>query len=187
MLSEGVSRISIIKHALDHILKYGDAPITSLTFRIGNKSYKIIKKNLPPKFINGLKILYSHPYTNRLPYLFQTFLELYGGFIFLDSEEDLGPLEALSGIPRAHILEALYLLDHFFSSSGKSMFYKMKERLLCFKMVPGFVRGIGSFFRYRYLGFDDYDKKYPDFGWLLKKWHSAGYNTLKKELLIIDS
>ena len=102
--------------------------------------------------------------------------------MFFRSDEDLSLLEALSGVPRSEVLQALILLDEFFSPSGRSMFYEVKNQLLCLKMVPGFVRAVGSFLRLKFFDFKDYEAKYPDVGWLLKKWHAAGYEVLSGEL-----
>lgn len=49
-------------------------------------------------------------------------------------------------------------------------------------MTPGVARAIGSFHRLKYFEFDDYDKKYQNVGWLLRKWHAAGYHVLSSEL-----
>ena len=187
MLAEGVSRVAIIKHALDHVILTGGKPLPMLTLKIGTKSYEIVKHNLPPRFVDGLKTLHAHPHSLKLPFLYQTFLELCGGFLFLNSEEDLALLEAISGVPRSEVLQTLFLLDEFFSPEEGSMFYKIKNQLLCFKMVPGFVRAIGSFLRYKFFRLEDYDKKYTDLGWLLRKWHMAGYTLLSRELPKVDA
>jgi hypothetical protein len=182
MLAEGVSRVAIIKHALDHVILARGAPLPMLTLKIGTKSYEVVKYNLPPRFVDGLKTLHAHSHSLKLPFLYQTFLELCGGFLFLNSEEDIALLEAISGVPRTEVVQALRLLDEFFSPTGGSMFYTVKNQLLCFKMVPGFVRAIGSILRHKFFAFEDYDEKYPDVGWLLRKWHMAGYTVLSREL-----
>jgi hypothetical protein len=182
MLMEWVSRVAIIKHALDHVILAKGAPLPTLTLKVGTKSYEVIKYNLPPRFVNGLKTLHAHSHSLKLPFLYQTFLELCGGFLFLNSEEDIALLEAASGVPRSEVLPALRLLDDFFSPTEGSMFYTIKNQLLCFKMVPGFVRAIGSILRHKFFAFKEYDEKYPDVGWLLSKWHMAGYTVLSHEL-----
>lgn len=73
-------------------------------------------------------------------------------------------------------------MDEFFAPDGKSMFYTIKGRLLCLKLVPGFVHGIGSFPRLDLFDLKDYDAKYSDLGWLLAKWHNAAYAVLEPEL-----
>lgn len=61
------------------------------------------------------------------------------------------------------------------------MFYEYNGMLIL-KMVPGFLRGGGAFLRMKLFNFDDYNKRYPEIGWLLGKWHNATYYTIKPEL-----
>jgi len=182
MQAEGVARVAIIKHAMDHVASTGGAPLPTFTLKIGGTSHTVVAYSLPPRFITGLGTLHKHPHSLRLPYLYQSFLELCGGFLFTKSGEDLGLLEALTGVPKDEVLPALLLLDEFFAPSGGSMFYSVKGELLCLKMVPGFVRAIGSILRQKFFGFEDYDQQYPGLGWLLRKWHAAGYTVLAQEL-----
>ncbi len=182
MLLEASARIAIIKHALDDVVERGGAPLPTLTLKIGSNAYEIHRHNVPPRFAEGLQKLHARPYSLSLPYLFQTFLELFGGFLFQDSDDELALLEALTTVPRAEIIPSLRLMDEFFAPEGGSMFYTIKGRLLCLKMVPGFVRGIGSFLRLRAFDLKDYATKYPDLGWLLAKWHNAGHGVLEPEL-----
>lgn len=187
MLAEGVSRVAIIKHALDHVVETGGVRLPMLTLRVGARSLNVIKHDLPPRFVDGLQTLHAHPFSLKLPFLYQAFLELCGGFLLLGSEEDKALLEAMSGVPRSEIVAALRLLDEFFAPAKGSMFYTIKDRLLCYKMVPGFVRAIGSILRYKFFGFSDYEKQYPDMGWLLRNWHGAGYRVLSRELPEVDA
>jgi hypothetical protein len=182
MLLEASARIAIIKHALDDVVERGGAPLPTLTLKIGSEAYELLRHNVPPRFAEGLRRLHAHPYSLTLPYLFQTFLELFGGFLFQDSEDELALLEALTGVPRAEVVPALRLMDEFFAPEDGSMFFTTKGHLLRLKMVPGFVRGIGSFFRLRAFGLENYGDKYPDLGWLLAKWHKAAYTVLEPEL-----
>jgi hypothetical protein len=54
--------------------------------------------------------------------------------------------------------------------------------MLCLKMVPAFLRGVGSFLRLKVFDLKHYDVKYDDLGWLLNKWHGAAYEILEPEL-----
>jgi hypothetical protein len=164
------------------VVQTGGAPLPTLTLRIGSKAFEIQKHAVPGRFVEGLKTLHEHPHSLRLPYLYQTFLELCGGFVFMKSDDDLVMLESITGVPKSDIVPAIRLLDEFVAPPGNSMFYEVKGQLLCFKMVPGFVRAMGSLRRLKYFAFEDYDKKYPDVGWLLRKWHTAGYKVLVTEL-----
>jgi hypothetical protein len=171
ILLEASARIAIIKHALDDAISRAGAPVPSPSF-------------LPPRFVEGLRRLRAHPHSLRLPYLFQSFLELFGGFVFQDLEGELALLEAFTGVPRDEVIPALRLLDEFFAPEAGTMFYIVKGQLLCLKMVPGFVRGIGSFLRHKMFALKNYESRYPDLGWLLGKWHNATYSLLEPELRV---
>ena len=110
------------------------------------------------------------------------FLELCGGIRLEKSDEDLAFVEALTGVPKQDIVPSLRLLDEFFAPDGGTMFYSIKGQLLCLKMVPGFVHGIGAILRHKVFAFDDYEAKYPEVGWLLWKWHNAAHDALKPVL-----
>lgn len=182
ILLEASARIAIIKHALDDVVERGGAALPTLTLKIGSKAYELLRHNVPPRFSDGLRRLHAHPYSLNLPYLFQTFLELLGGFLFQDADDELVLLEALTGVPRAEIIPSLLLMDEFFAPESGSMFYTIKGRLLCLKMVPGFVHSVGSFLRLKMFDLKEYEAKYPHLGWLLTKWHNAGYAVLEPEL-----
>jgi hypothetical protein len=182
ILTEATARIAIIKHALDHVVDTGGARVPTFALKIGSQAYNVQAHNLPPRFVEGLVTLHSHPHSLRLPYLFQSFVELLGGFIFPGSGDELAFVQALTGVPQAEILPAIRLLDEFFAPPGGSLFYEVKSEMLCLKMVPGFVRGIGSFLRQDLFALKEYSDKYSGHGWLLAKWHNAAYYALEQEL-----
>lgn len=182
MLLEGASRIAILKHALDHVESTGGAELPTLELKIGSKLFAVQTHALPQRFVAGLKTLHSHPHSLRLPFLFQTFLELCGGFIYQDDADDLAMLSAIAGIPADEVVPALRLLDEFFAPTDGSMFYTIKDQLLCLKLVPAFIRGVGCLLRQKYFSLNDYSEKYTDLGWLMSKWHDVQYRVLCEEL-----
>jgi hypothetical protein len=182
MLLEGVARISIVKNALDDILERGDAPLPTASLKIGGNVFRFPKHDLPSRFVEGLDLLRKHPHNRHLPYLYQCFLELFGGFVFLEDDEELTLLESFTKIPKAEIVGCIELLDHFFAPEGGSFFYKIKSRILSIKMIPGIIRGTGCFLRQSMFGITNYSTRYSDLGWLLSKWHNAAYYALEPEL-----
>jgi hypothetical protein len=182
MASEGAARIAIIKNALDDFLDRGALPPPASTLTIGTLSYNVPAYALPVSFHAGLEALRAHPNAARLPYLFQCFAELLGGFLNYRDSAELEFVERLTGVPAGEIVGALGLLDHFFAAAGKSVLYRTRDQLLCLKMTPGFVRGGGSFLRQSLFDLKDYPVKYPDVGWLLGKWHNAAYSHLEPTL-----
>lgn len=174
---ESKARLSIVKNALDDFLKRGTAPPPTTTLKVGSLSLEVPEHGLPSSFNDGVKELARHRHATRLPYLFQAFYLVFGGFVSLEGNEDLELLEELSGVPAGEIVDALHLLSVFFGA-GKSFFFCPRDALLCLKMVPGVVRGGGAFMRQAVFGFGDYTDKYPKMGWLMAKWHNALYHAL---------
>lgn len=182
MYLESSARFIIVKNALDDFLARGEAPPPHTTLKIGGLSFDVPLHPLPASFHTGLERLRDHPRSLWIPYLFQTFSDLLGGFLFFNDDQDLKLLEALTTIPRAELVPTLRLIDDFFAPDGGSMLYEQKGQLLCLKMTPAFVRGGGAFTRKVFFGIDDYDSRYPDMGWLLRKWHNALYEILEPVL-----
>ena len=182
MLLEGTARIAIVKNALDDLLERRDSSLPTRTVNFAGSEVNLPLHDLPLRYVTGLEILRDHPYSLQLPYLYQCFLELLGGFLFFEDEEELSFLEALTGVPAAEVVECIELLDHFFAPDGGSFFYKIKGQILSLKMVPGIVRGIGCFLRKAVFDLNEYTDRYPGRGWLLGKWHNCAYFALEQEL-----
>ncbi len=183
MLVENTARICIIKNALDDVIERGGPPPT-VEVQFGDSTLHMPRHDLPPRFKKGLETMRGHQHALRLPYLFQVFVELLGGFLLLDNQTELQFVEDATGIPKSDILPSLAILDNFFAPpDGGTCFYKQKERLFCMKMIPGFVHGGGSFMRKVLLGIvDHYEEHVPVMGWLLGMWHNSLYSTLQPVL-----
>jgi hypothetical protein len=187
MLVESTARVGIIKNALDDVVERGGVPPPTQDVQIRTSKGVIQAKwplhmCLPPRFIVGLEKVQSHPHGLRVAYLFQVFLEVFGGILAPGDEAELRLLSDLTGIPQADIIATLNLYDQFFDADGTSYFYMQKGELLCMKMVPGFVRGGGAFLRSIVLGVDRYEARYPNMGWLLGLLHDRLYRLLESVL-----
>lgn len=179
---ETTARLSIIKNALDDVVERGVLPPPQTVLKVGSLSIEVPLHALPVKFHTGLDVMRNHPHGARLPYLFQVFAEVLGGFLFFNDSDELAFVEALTGIPSGDIVDSIRLLDKFFAPDGRSLFYIQKDQLLCMKMVPGIVRGGGAFLRKAVFNIEQYDDRYPDMGWLIAKWHNALYRLLVPSL-----
>ena len=133
----------------------------------------------PDNFKRGLQTLADMEFKNNVPYLFQTFIEVFGGF-YDDSSDDLKTLSEISGVPESLIVEYLTLFDVFFPMSGRNWMHKIGN-LNFIKFVPGFIRGVGCFFRRSLYKIDQYSE-YSDKNWMLTSWHNALYHSLEKKL-----
>lgn len=182
MFAENVARIAVLKNALDDVVQRGATPLPTARVRIGGVDVAWPLHNLPTRFVAGLELLRTHPYGLRLPYLYQCFVELLGGFIAYTNQSELQLIEQITGVPRNEILPALTLLDHFFAPEGGTCFYKQGGEILVLKMVPGFVRGGGCFLRNMVFELHNYDDYCSKMGFLLSKWHNALYAVLEPVL-----
>jgi hypothetical protein len=181
MMIEHTARIAVIKHAFDDAMNPGSRPVRQL--RIGKRVLTISPEDfLPPRFLEGVALLKMHPHGARLPFLFQVFVELFGGFLFFKDAEELTLVEKVTGIPAGEVLDCLDVLDKFFAPEGNTFFYKQCDVLLCLKMVPGVTRGAGAFLRQTMYDLKEYETRFPVQGFLLAKWHNALYRTLEPTL-----
>lgn len=179
---ESAARFAIVKNALDDFFQRGVLPPPTTTLRVGSLALPIPMHALPQSFHRGLEVIRDHQHGPKLPYLFQVFYSLFGGFLFIDDEDDLQLVEMFTGVPANDVAESLKIFDAFFSSGGSSFFFTVKDSLVCMKMVPGFVRGTGAFFRHDMEDITSYQDRYPEMGWLIARWHNALYHALYPEL-----
>lgn len=185
MLLEHKARLAVVKNALDRLVNQLDEEARGIK-RGPNGWGKVLEALMPENFRAGIEHLATNPLCRRIPYLLQLFIELFGGFYFEDSEDDIKLLSELSGIPADEIVPSLRLMNEFFPFE-RDWFYTVKDTLVCMKMIPGFVRGTGCFLRQAFYDFKDYAQRYPNMGWLLAKWHNALYHLLEPDLRIEPS
>ncbi len=175
---ESLARCSILKNALDDFSARGKAPPPSAEIRIGEYSFEIPKHDLPQSYYEGLRILTEHPYGDKIPYLFQVFYLMFGGFIYFKDTDELNLLSVITDIPAKNIVECLELLNNFFGN----FFWTNRYDMMCMKGVPGITRGGGCFFRQTIFDLENYADKYSDSAWLLSMWHNAAYHALEPSL-----
>lgn len=179
---EAYGRLSIVKNALDDVLERGGNPPPTTALKVGSLSLRVPVHALPQSFHGGLEALAAHPHGRRLPYLFQCFYALFGGFLVLDDDQDRQLLAAFTGVPANELEGALRLFDAFFGGDERSLFFTPQDSLFCMKMVPGFVRGTGAFLRQTIGDLKSYEDRYPKMGWLIAHWHNALYHVLQPQL-----
>jgi hypothetical protein len=181
MRLEWTARIQIVKNALDDYLQRGSSPAPSRSFSFGNDVITVPTHQLPQSFFAGLARLATHPNPTAIPYLFQVFIEVFGGFLFYNDHRELELLSRMTGIAPDEIKPTLVLLDEFFGQQ-QSVFFTQQNELLYLKLVPAFTKGTGAFLRYSLWADGDYAAAYPKSGWLLSRWHNAVYKLLSAEL-----
>lgn len=179
------ARLGIIKNAIDHLIAE-ETGKGGATVKIGARtiSWADMLEHLAPKnFREAMEFLRTHPHRNKIPFLLQLFIEVFGGFYLYSASDDMDVLAAATGIPAAEIPPCLGIIDRFFPT-GSGWFYTQKDEICVMKMVPGVYRGVGCFLRTSLYGLKDYGQMYPEQGWLLAKWHNAGYRALEKALKV---
>lgn len=137
----------------------------------------------PASFRAGLNALKGHPQRTKIPRLFQVFIEVFGGFYRLGDDADLNHLSACTGIPKDEVVPCLELFNSFFPIPN-GWFVTAKDEICLMKMVPAVFRGTGAFLRSNLCGENNYEKLYPNMGWLVSKWHNALYHTLESHLKV---
>lgn len=173
MALETKARILIIKNGLDAALANAGNDIKMNVF--GNQ-FKLTQ--LPSSFQIGFNQLSASKHRHAIPYILQLYVELFGGFIADDL--DRRHLAALAGQPVEAVAEALAILDVFYPINKG--WHTTSKELRMLKMVPAYLRGIGSLFRWTFRGLKNYEEIAPEMEWLIVKWHNAAVTILGREL-----
>lgn len=176
---ESVARFVIVKNALDDAFERGDAPPPSSRIEFAGLSIDIPRHDLPQKYFAGLDRMRKHEHGSKIPYLFEAFYTILGGFLFFEDQEELELLSTITNIPSNSLIECIHFMDDFF---GNFFFENKKYKMLCMKSVPAIIRGGGAFVRRDTFGIKEYKEKYGDASWLLGMWHNATYKALEPHL-----
>lgn len=183
MLLEHRARLSIIKNALDHIIRKEKSEFITIAGKTVSAE-TFYEQLMPDNFRRGLSILEQHEHAIRIPYLLQIFIEVCGGF-YINNETDIGHISQISGIPQEDIVPCLKLMDEIFPTQ-KGWFSEHENELVMMKFLPAVIRGIGCFFRQRVYEINDYSKISQHRGYWLTRWHNALYSCLESYLGVPD-
>ena len=179
LMMEHTARLRVVKNALLHVL----------LVQKQNTPYADVLLDewaMPTGFQRGVNVLRTHRHRERIPLLWQMFIENFGAFYCLKSNCDLIALSDCTGIPANDVVECLELYGTFFPNS-KGWFMQYKDEIRVFKNVPAAYHGTGVFLRSDLFGFDQYSKHCPTMRFLLEKWHNALYEILEPELKIKEA
>lgn len=182
LMMEQTARLRIIRNGLLHLIQ--EEKGKQFKHQIHFLGEQIaVGEWMPDAFRNALDILNEQKHRNRIPLLLQLFIEVFGGFYALHDKRDLNALSACTGIPVDDIPACLELYNRFFPTSH-GWFFTTKNELRVMKMVPATYHGTGAFLRQNLFNETNYDKLYPQMGWLISKWHNALYKILEPELQV---
>ncbi len=120
----------------------------------------------------------EHEHGAKIPFLFEAFYTVLGGYLFVENDGELELLGLLTNIPKDKVVECLRFMDEFFGD----FFMENRYKMLLMKGVPAIVRGGGSFARQHAFNIKDYNSTYGEAAWLLGMWHNATYNALEPHL-----
>lgn len=203
LMMEHTARLRIVKNAMIHLLqrqadqslRRKKAPKKHTKKKTKLPAFKRLTKEdlkwlvhewgMPDSFRNGLKKLRTHRHRERIPFLWQLFIEVFGGFYCLRDDCDLQVLSDATEIPVDDVVECLELYETFFPVTN-GWFFETKGELRIMKMVPAVYHGTGVFVRDFLFGKEEYDKHIPSMTFLRAKWNNALYGILESELKSSD-
>ncbi len=152
------ARVAIIKNAYDQILREG--------------SQARLDDRFPASFISGMKSLEAHPYPERVPFFFQTFAEILGGFYYPLDPDDRRLVSDVTSMPIENVASTIRLMNEFFPyPPGWTNDIRGLE-LSSIKFVPAYMRGVGCIYRQNVYG------RGGRMG--TTEWYRALYELLKK-------
>lgn len=173
MAEEYRARIAIIKNAYDAIRE------GSILNELESSSFSandILINFQPESFIAGMRALKNFPFSERIPFFYQIFVEVFGGFYLTRNDQDMESLSNASGIPVSHISDALNLFNKFFPIE-KGWIHTSPE--ICFlKSIPAYLRGAGCFTRQDFYG-ENWVDDLPVTPSCVPDWHNALYELLE--------
>lgn len=177
-LLEYLSRIAILKNAIDYLLLRSTRQKRKTDIKI--KFFSGITKLdcLPKSFTNGLDQLANHKYFNRYAVFWQWFLYVFGGFIMLDfKDKEYTLLAEKTGIEKNEVENALSAMDILFPTNGSWLRHNTKTNILESIFFPMPFRGLGANYRRQmYTGTEENYGEYED----LKLKNVFAYNDLIK-------
>jgi hypothetical protein len=179
MFLEQKARIEILKNAFDRIIEKENDVNSSVDIR-GFMGLDWDVLTLPPSFIEGMSWLSHYQHRFRVPFFFQVFLEILGGFYIEGDEGEKELISSLSGIPPEDVELVIQKMNDFFPFSGG--WVAKFDSIACFKMVPAFVRGAGCIIRKRHYQLKSYGERFAKAASAMSMWHNALYQLLEPTL-----
>lgn len=177
LMMEHTARLRIVKNSLIHLIQQESAEGT----KDEALRWLLDEWAMPASCQRGMAILQKHEFRNHIPFLWQLFIEVFGGFYCFADSSDVQTLSECTGIPADTIPECLDLYGEFFPNSS-GWFMTAKGELRIMKNVPAVYHGTGAFLRESLFGTGEYAKKIPHMAWLVGKWQNALYGILEPEL-----
>lgn len=177
LMLEHTARLRVIKNSLIHLIEreaHGESK-TMVTESL------FAEWTMPRSFRDGIARMQECEYRNRLPYLWQLFIEVFGGFYSLKSEGDLQLLSSATGIPLRDVANCIHMYEVFFPTPN-GWFYDKKGEIRIMKNVPTVYHGTGALLRQTLFSTPSYVKMHSKAGWLVHKWGQALQSMLEPEL-----
>lgn len=116
MYLEHRARLAVMKAAVDLSIETGGDLWTLSTEGTWGR---LLRFTLPETFRSGMTELLSEPYFHLYPKFWQSYLWSWGGFYLTDrADREFGWMSAETGIPAAHVPDALAAFDTLFPIAG---------------------------------------------------------------------
>lgn len=153
MYVEHRARLAILRTAVDYLHALGEGASAPGAADLDQWALAA----LPDTFTQGLQWLKTCNNYWLYPYLWQTFLWAWGGFLLTDREkEELSLLSEHTGVPVDEMPTALDAFDKFFPSPGGWFADVRNTNLRIVKMVPCYFQGLGAYLRLKRYSVEDY-------------------------------
>lgn len=177
LMMEHTARLRIVKNALLHIITLESQGLSK------SSAFEdlVSNWNMPSSYQTGMNVLKEHSHRNTIPFLWQLFIEVFGGFYRTDATNDVDILSQITRIPPEDIPGCLELYGTFFPNNN-GWFFNPQNELCIMKNVPAVYHGTGAILRFILDGRDRLSERYPRMNWLVRKWGEQLNLLLQSEL-----
>lgn len=179
MAQEYRARVAILKNAFDAV----EMEISSRGLADTVDTWQdITAELLPNSFKNGMEAIRDFPQRERLPFFYQIFIEVFGGFYFTNYERDIENISLATGMPAPQIPRALDVIDVLFPIP-KGWAHKWSDTCML-KGLPAYYRGAGCFARNALYGRNWEVNKINNISSIIPNWHNSLYYILEPHLSV---
>lgn len=167
------SKLLVIKCCFEHLTEHGEnweSAIQALN----------LPQQIPSLYIRGMQHVHENNLHSNCPYILKLYTDLLGGMIV--DEDDVEFLAAMSSASIDQVRQALNLFDTFFPGEANWSWTFSAHSITALKLLPGYSRGIGAYFRHSTRNQKPYKDITPNGETTLGAWHNAAYFIIKEAL-----
>ena len=167
------SKLLAIKCCFEHLAEFGDNWESVLP---GMN----LPEAIPQNYIRAMRQVHEKKIHSNSPYILKLYTDLLRGMIV--DEDDLEFLSAMSSASRDQVRQSLDLFGVFFPGEDAWKWTFTVDSITALKLLPGYARGIGAYFRQTTRNQIPYKDITPNGESTLGAWHNAAYHIVKAAL-----